>query len=260
MPAVAREHTISGWTELETELDAWQASGSQATFWWRDDDATKPGPRLERLLDLVGTRPVSLAVIPAQATPALTERLRSASNVSVLQHGYAHQNHAPAEEKKAEFGDHRPFKTIRSELTTGRARLEKLFGDRFMPVFVPPWNRFGDVLLDELKAQHFTGLSTFGPRGQDSKIKLLNCHADIIDWRGGRGFLGTENILGRLVDHLVKRRLGIVDSAEPTGLLTHHRDHDLECWKFIEDLPVVINNHPAAAWQSSAEGIASAPQ
>ena len=40
--------------------------------------------------------PLALAVVPANATPALAERLARTPGVDLLQHGYAHTNHAPA--------------------------------------------------------------------------------------------------------------------------------------------------------------------
>ena len=65
------------WPGLSAELDAWAAAGRTATFWWRDDDATAPTPELGRLLRLAGAHgaPLALAVIPAEAGPALAEAL-----------------------------------------------------------------------------------------------------------------------------------------------------------------------------------------
>lgn len=258
MLAAAREHTIPGWTELDTELGAWQASGMRATFWWRDDDATRPGPRLDQLLECAGTHPLSLAVIPANATQALADRLRPAPKITVLQHGYAHTNHAPPQEKKAEFGHHRDMDSMIAELGEGRERLQQLFGSQFQSIFVPPWNRLSDALPAELQALKFTGLSAFGARDQSTALPRLNCHVDIIEWRGSRGFVGTETAIGRFVDHLKARRLGYVDPTEPTGLLTHHRDHDADCWQFIKDLLDMVRKHPGTAWTSSSQAITGA--
>lgn len=251
MVAVAPVHTVAGWAELDTELDAWLAAGKCASFWWRDDDATQPGPHLERLLAVSDVRPIALAVIPATASPALAGFLRDRPNVSVLQHGYAHQNHAPPEAKKAEFGADRPIAAMRAEIAAGRDRMTDLFGARFQPVFVPPWNRYAAALEDELQGLGLTGLSAYGPRARNRPARIVNCHADIIDWRGGRGFLGEDAVLGAFVRHLSARRLGHADPAEPTGLLTHHRDHDAACWPFIETLVHVLDNHPGAVWTAA---------
>lgn len=256
MLAAVRTHTIPGWTELETEFDAWSASGKCATLWWRDDDAARPSPALDQLLTVAETQPLSIAVIPAQATPALAEKLRGSANISILQHGFAHTNHAPADEKKAEFGDHRPVAKMRTEIIEGRNRLEDLFGDQFAPIFVPPWNRVSKTLSAELANLEFAGLSTFGPNTASTAIRQLNCHADIIDWRGSRDFVGTEAALAQVIHHLAMRRTGAIDAMAPTGLMTHHLDHDPGCWQFIKDFKQAVNDHPAAAWVSSAQEIA----
>lgn len=253
MLAAVRTHTIPGWADLETEFDAWSAQGKCTTFWWRDDDATRPSAALDQLLTTAGTQPISIAVIPEQATPDLAERLRDVASVSVLQHGFTHANHAPADQKKSEFGDHRPIAMMRSELAAGRKRLEDLFGEQFTPIFVPPWNRISKTLSDEITDLGYNGLSTFGPRTTASPIPQLNCHADIIDWRGNRDFVGTEAALGQILHHLAMRRTGATDATEHTGLMTHHLDHDPGCWQFIKDFAHAINDHPAAAWISSAQ-------
>ena len=128
------------------ELDNIAESGETAVFWWRDDDATKPSAALDRLLRAAESHALALAVIPAGTTGALVNHLDGADNVTVLQHGFRHANHAPATEKKAEFGAHRPMPAMLSEIEDGRTRLEDLFGDRFLPLFVPPWNRIADNL------------------------------------------------------------------------------------------------------------------
>ncbi len=38
----------AAWNALVGELDVWVDEGRQASFWWRDDDAGRPGPAFER--------------------------------------------------------------------------------------------------------------------------------------------------------------------------------------------------------------------
>lgn len=257
MLAAMREHTITGWAELESELDAWRASGICATFWWRDDDATRPGPRLDRLIETAAGVPISLAVIPAKVTEALAGWMRTQDDVIALQHGYAHINHAPTGTKKTEFGDDRLVTEMLAEIGRGRARMVSLFGDRFLPIFVPPWNRVSAGLAGPLKSEGFLGLSAFGPRHMETEISTLNCHADPIAWRGSRGFVGEDSILAQITGHLAARRSGVVDPMEATGLMTHHRDHDAAGWQFLSDFARVISEHPAARWISADMALAS---
>ncbi len=257
--AAIQRNMAGGWTALAAELNAWAAEGLQATLWWRDDDATRPGPMLDRLLALTRDIPLNLAIIPAGAQASLARRLqehaREGGVVSALQHGYAHANHAPAGEKRAEYGPHRPVAEMIAELAMGRERMEALFGALFNPVLTPPWNRIAGDLVALLPEAGLDGLSRYGARGPGEAPHVVNTHevnthVDIIDWRGGRGFVGETAALGLLTGHLAARRAGAADFAEPTGILTHHRDHDAGCRDFLAGLIAALRDHPAAQWIS----------
>ena len=247
-----------GWLELTRELDAWAGSGRVATFWWRDDDAVAPSPELERLLAVRRESgvPLSLAVIPAEAGAPLAGALAGAAGVTVLQHGYSHRNHAPPTEKKTELAAGRPRESVLEELAEGRRRLTALFGGRFSSTLVPPWNRIDPALVPRLPGLGFTALSTFGRRAAAEPAPGLgqtNCHVDLVDWRGSRGFAGAGPTLARTVAHLAARRLGGADGAEPTGLLTHHRVLDEACWAFLYDFLAHICHHRAVRWIGGGE-------
>ncbi len=251
---------MSAWAALTAELDRWAEVNRTASFWWRDDDAVAATPALESLLALSERHRVALAlaVIPAAAEAGLAETLtRSTAPVTVVQHGFTHRNHAPPGEKTAELGDHRDVATVAAELTDGRDRLAALFADRFLPMMVPPWNRIGAEVEAALPALGFRGLSTFGPRPA-AGLGYLNTHIDIIDWRGNRGFAGDTASLGAAIGHLSDRRTGRCDPDEPTGLLTHHLNHDPACWQFIDRFLAETKRHSAAAWLSPADAIAEA--
>ena len=47
---------MTGWRELEAALDAVAQDGKAIRLWWRDDDAGRGDPRLERLLELAERR------------------------------------------------------------------------------------------------------------------------------------------------------------------------------------------------------------
>ncbi|MBI1775044.1 MAG: polysaccharide deacetylase family protein [Proteobacteria bacterium] len=240
------------WDRLGRELDLWAEAGMTATLWWRDDDAERPGPELERLLDLALAHDLSpaLAVIPAGAEDALALAVERLPGVAVLQHGYAHRNHAPAGAKKAELGGERPLEVVDAELVSGRQRLSRLFAERFLPALVPPWNRIAADLVSRLPRLGFRGLSTYGGRGRACpQVDLLqvNTHIDPVDW-SARRFLGVEQALALAVQHLADRRLGRLERSEPTGLLTHHLMHDDDTWRFIEAFLLRTSRHRAARW------------
>lgn len=252
--AVAAEQA---WDALGDELDAWAAAGRTAGFWWRDDDAVAATPALDRLLAIADAHdvPMALAVIPAQAEPSLFARLERAPRATVLQHGYAHRNHAPTGAKKSELGDDRPAATVLAELARGRALLDTATGDRALPVLVPPWNRIGEAVRARLGEAGLTGLSTSRPRTHrrlDGGFVQANIHVDPIDWpaqrRGDGSFHGDPTVLDAALRHLRARRSGAVDTSEPTGFLTHHLVMDAATWRFAERFAAAVARHPAARW------------
>ena len=229
---------MSGWQALADEAARWRDQGRIAELWWRDDDAVDAGPALDRLLAIVndGKTPLALAVVPARATAALADRLSGETEVDVLQHGYAHSNHAAAPEKKIEIGLQRPAMVTLGELGTGWMALERLFGARALAVMVPPWNRIAPVLVPTLPEIGYRGLSTFGPRPRIHPVRGLlqvNTHVDLIDWKGGRTFAGEEKVLANLVTALARARDG---EAEPVGILSHHLAMDAGAWDFLRSL------------------------
>lgn len=244
---------MSEWLPLDAELAAWRDAGRRATLWLRDDDACSDTTALRRLLDLAETHeaPVALAVIPHGLEASLVAALARSDRVTIVQHGYAHRNHARDGSRKAELGAHRPVDAVLAELGEGRAALSRTFGPRFAPILVPPWNRIAPAVVARLPDGGFRGLSTFGPRADVHPVAGLaqcNTHLDPIAWRAGRGFVGIQRATGQLVDHLRARREGRVDAAEPTGILTHHLVLDENGWRFIAGLIDRTRASSAADW------------
>lgn len=253
------------WTDLADELDRWDAAERVATLWWRDDDAVAPTPALERLLSVAGSTPIALAVIPAAAKPELAVDLSrdraptSGTQLAVLQHGWRHSDRSLGG-KKSEFAGGRPPQEVAFDVTSGRARLIKLFGSRALPVLVPPWNRFDDRFLPVLGGCGIRGLSRSKPRCVAQPIEdvtEVNVHIDLVAWAGGRGFIGEAAALSGIVGHLRARRLGDASTGEPTGILTHHLVQDEATDAFLRRLLVVTGGHPAARWLDAKEVFAA---
>lgn len=241
------------WTELFAELDRWQAEGRVAYFWWRDDDAAEVTPALERLLDAsrAAAVPLVLAVVPGQASAALSERLAAAKGILAVQHGLVHLNHAVAPEKKNEFPTSRPLEDRLQDLRQGQALMDRLFlRDRLRPVLVPPWNRLGPDIIGQLPKLGFMAVSSFRLRqsywATDGLIQL-NTHIDPVDWRGGDSAAGCRQSLVVARQSLHDIRVGQVP-LQPLGLLTHHLRHDAAGWDFITEFLERIAAHPAACW------------
>ncbi|MCB1363789.1 MAG: polysaccharide deacetylase family protein [Rhodobacteraceae bacterium] len=245
------------WRPLDAELDRWRTLGLTLPLWWRDDDAVTRTPALERLTDLARTldMPVHLAVIPARADAALAEFVARHPLLIPVVHGWAHASHAPACEKKAEFGAHRPLPAMQDEAVQGLARLSGLFRGRVRPMFVPPWNRIAEEVASGLPAAGYAMLSTFTPRkAPDAAPGLLqiNTHLDPIAWKAGRGLVPPEALIAQLAADLGARRAGRADGDEPYGILTHHLAHDDAIWDFTGALFRRLLRGPARRWTAPA--------
>jgi hypothetical protein len=248
------------WQAFSGELDAWERAGRRASLWWRDDDAGRPDSNLDRLLRMeaeIGL-PLGLAVVPAWLTPEVASAIRDApEDVVVLQHGFSHTNHEteiPPGERKvrpAECGAARPARFTLDEMVEGAHRLRAAFASRSLPVFVPPWNRIAADVLAGLPGAGYRTVSSFRSRpaaeGAPGLLQV-NCHVDPILWRHGKRFAGAAGTLEGLRAHLAARRNEQVDAAEPTGLLTHHRDMEESCWDFLAELLARLQRHPAVVF------------
>jgi len=232
---------VTAWRRLDAELDLWRAAGREATLWCRDDDACRDSPALARLFDIAqrARMPVTLAVIPAALEPDLVTAITRSATATVVQHGYAHRNHAGPGERKRELRGQRSAPETLAELEQGLGTLRRGLGARLAAVLVPPWNRIDPDIVVHLAGAGFCGLSTLGPRAAACPVPGIvqcNAHVDLVDWRHHRAFVGTDAAIDRLVGHLRARRDGSVDATEATGVLTHHLDMDDAGWQFLADL------------------------
>jgi hypothetical protein len=240
------------WRPLEIALERWSTAGRQADFWLRDDDAIEPTPALDRLIALTQAQdvPLTLAVIPAHARESLAAVVESSPLVTPVVHGWSHENHAPAAQKKQELGPHRPIADVLDELAEARRRMAGLFGSRMHAVLVPPWNRVDPNLVPHLEGLGFRALSVFGPP-KPEPIQMINSTVDIMDWHGTRGCRDHSMLVGEIVAQLDAAPAD--DSRPPVGILTHHLVHDESAWVFLKGLFEVTTRSNASRWRSIGE-------
>jgi hypothetical protein len=222
------------WTVLRRELARWRAAGRAPALWWRDDDATCPTPALDRLEALPASHDLSvhLAVIPAQATMPLAHRIAASDHLVPLVHGWSHENHAPEGTKKSEFGMPRPG--AENDLRKALDRMQDMFPQLLVPVFVPPWNRLGPSFLPLLKGAGYSAVSAFGRRPRGEILPYVNTHVDPIDWHGHRSLADPDRLIADAAADLAEIRESASDDPEPFGLMTHHLVHDEAIWSFSE--------------------------
>lgn len=229
------------WSPLDLVLRRTAERGRTVAWWWRDDDAVAHTPALDRLLEVARAYdlPIVLAAIPGGTERSLTQRLGDEPQAFSVVHGFRHANHAPPDEKKAEFGPHRPLDSLAHEARAALEAARAAFGTKLLAVFAPPWNRVAPALLPRLPALGYRAVSTYGARAAAEVapgLRQVNAHVDPVDWRGTRGLAPADGIVARLAAALAARLDGEADPDEPIGLLTHHLVHDESVWRFCEAL------------------------
>jgi hypothetical protein len=244
---------------ISDELDKWKRVGMTAAMWWRDDDAAEPCVELDRLIRLSDGHavPCGLATIPTRSGEPLGKVVSRAQYIWIIQHGYAHKNHAPSGAGAWELGLHRPKFAVLDDLRKGMLTLSQLFNDRFVPVVVPPWNKMDSELMPSLSDMGFLGVSASYKRQRPTSpagIRVADAHCDVLSWKKKQaGFAGVEHCVTDIVEHLKDKRTGSVDSDEPTCVLTHHLEMDEAAWDFMEGLFSVTSAHCALQWVSPAD-------
>ncbi|MDX6750260.1 hypothetical protein SH611_10630 [Geminicoccaceae bacterium 1502E] len=244
--------------ELAPLAAALDAAPAPVAFWWRDDDAGRPDPRLVRLLALAGelTLPLAVAVVPAWLEDEVRQAILACPQATVLQHGWAHESHAEPGERKVELGGSAVPAALAPLLDEGRRYLESSFGRCFVPVMVPPWNRMAPAVCAVLPGCGFTGVSLWRGTGiapSPAGLRRIDTHIDLIDWRRGR----TARPAGALAAELAEQVRG--GPGGPLGILSHHLVMDESAFSVLRALLRLLRAHPRARLLGAGELFSEPP-
>jgi len=238
---------MSSWQALSDEINQWPQS---VQFWWRDDDAVADSEPLQQMLQLAKGYQIAvhLAVIPNLLETSLNVIKHSDIQPFsyVLQHGVEHRNFALPEQRKIELGGSQDLQSLQQKLSVGQHLLQQTFVDQYLSILVPPWNRIADELIPYLDKIGYQKLSVLGKTKLAETPLHLNVHIDIINWRE-RQFAGEALILSKIIEHLQHKRL-FGSSTKPCGLMTHHLDHDRDCWTFLDKFFSFCQSHSKVQW------------
>lgn len=196
------------------------------TFFLRCDDVSRPDRAFLRVFGLMkfAGLPVSCAVIPALAGPALASFFRAeaaaGTRLEALQHGLSHAEHAGNKYLKHEFGPSRPYAAQKSDIAAGKKLMRKLLGKFSKPVFVPPFHVYNSDTVRALAALGFKGLSASRRLGPLPR---------------GLAFLGTRVTVNEYDLELRPRPLtlgplktrtlaAVKEGGGPAGIYFHHAD------------------------------------
>jgi peptidoglycan/xylan/chitin deacetylase (PgdA/CDA1 family) len=241
----------AGWPALHSELDRWR--DKTAKFWWRDDDAISMTPALRYLLAVRDAQdiPLAIAVIPVGAVASLGSALSDWPGVSVFAHGGSHRDHSAQGQPPGELTAGRNVAEVVQELSHGRARLEDMFGQRFRPVLVPPYNHLAPRLASAVRQAGFSFVSVDGDF-VGLPLPSRNVHIDVINWSRNEAATPADLVRSAIVA-LRLRRFGLVGIDSPIGLVTHHLVHDGRMSGVMTSFLKCLGEHPAASFPEIQE-------
>lgn len=199
------------------------------TIFFRADDAGWSHDRFERLADLFAARGhrLNAAAIPlaCRQSPPSLPRGAARDAVEFHSHGWAHLDHETSG-KKCEFGASRPLDAVVRELAESRGALAELFGDRYFPAFVPPWNRIDERFVPLLPAAGFRAISRDGSaRAGVPGLAELNVGID----------LHTARVPPPATPEGVLAAAGRAE-APAAGIMLHHARMTGEDFAFLDSL------------------------
>lgn len=200
----------------------------EVDVFFRDDDADADLPELRRLLDTFAENevPVNLAVVPGTLTEACADLLKVQPHAEPHQHGWKHANHE-ADGRKCEFGRSRSYEQQLADIARGKRRMTELLGEGWVPVFTPPWNRCTDDTCRALCVLEFAGISKdrSTPPFAGCALPEVSTSVDIFRWKNGRRLKTEEEIATEFQA-----------SADPVGVLLHHKAMDFAAFEMLGEL------------------------
>ncbi|HQN18166.1 MAG TPA: polysaccharide deacetylase family protein [Syntrophobacteraceae bacterium] len=232
------EQPQQDWREKLASALECNPGDSPPGFFFRADDIGSGGRHFHALCELFRRHntPLAMAVVPAWLTAARIELLFAAAPLEESlwgwhQHGWRHINLQQAG-RKSEFGDQRPIEKQWQDISQGSKKMTKVFGNRSIPVFTPPWNRLSTATLKVLKELHFRAVSLDGPMPGTVKhgvgFKNLRIQLDLHTRKEKNGEADFDNLLGELC--------GLMTQKAPVGIMLHHQRMTLFAFEFLDEL------------------------
>lgn len=228
----------SDWTQQLAETIEKASAVHKPILFFRADDIGAGGQAFETLCRLFRHHqvPLGMAVVPAWLSDTRIDQLfRIAPLEEPLwgwhQHGWRHVNWQRAG-KKSEFGKQRPFEKQWRDLWQGRQKMVEIFGDYFVPVFTPPWNRLSLSTIKILQELDFRGVSLTDPlpRGSKTPVELINLRIQLdLHTRKARDGVSDYRVL-------LEELTSLLEKKEPSGIMIHHQRMTLFAFEFLNEL------------------------
>jgi hypothetical protein len=194
-----------------------------------------------------------MAVVPAWVTGVRAKQLFAAAPVEEPlwgwhQHGWRHVN-CQRNGEKSEFGEQRPAEKQWRDIGLGLKKMTEIFGEHFLPVFTPPWNRIPAATLRILQKLNFKAVSMTKPFPSSIKpgigLKNLRIHLDLHTRKAMDSHADFLALLGELNTLMTKK--------EPAGIMLHHQRMSPFAFEFLDELLQLLKHKVAVRFLSFAD-------
>jgi hypothetical protein len=237
-------------TALECDLGS-----HRPCLFFRADDIGAGGRPFQALCQLFRSHqiPLAMAVVPAWLTGVRAKQLFAAAPLDEPlwgwhQHGWRHVN-CQRNEEKSEFGEQRPAEKQWRDIRMGLKKMTEVFGEHFVPVFTPPWNRLPAATLRILQKLDFKAVSMTKPFPSSIRssigLKNLRIQLDLHTRKEKNADADFLALLGELSALITKK--------EPVGIMLHHQRMPPFAFEFLNELLHLLKHKVAARFLSFAD-------
>lgn len=220
---------MEGVLNLEQLDSALQNATNLPSLWLRDDDIVSDSPNF-RLLSKLGNTgiPLVFAAVPYRlkfSDAELSYVNSLPNNVYFCVHGYNHANNA-AEGTPSEYPASADATAVRNQMQYGHKKISSTFGNRFLPMFVPPWNSFSPQHMDSVIESGYRYISGSYERtieGRKNVVESLPCHVDVLDYPPQHPYpLKTNESVIEELASAVSEWQESANTIKPICILSHH--------------------------------------
>lgn len=217
------------------------SSDEPPRVYFRADDIALPSPTCKNMLTTFAEHdtPLALAVVPSWMTQEHKESLISTAPEKQSlwcwhQHGWAHCNNAVSG-KKCEFGSDRSLAECSGDLLQGYERMQELFGNKFYPLFTPPWNRISEENIHVLKDIGFKAISSVATAPQQTVLQDIPMHVDLHTRKETSAAKGWNNLFDELTAAI---------ATGSCGIMLHHERMNENAEHFLQRLLITLKSYP----------------
>jgi hypothetical protein len=241
-PIYSRPLADAGTKIAESIQRGCRRAENQPQVFFRADDIGIPSLNFSKLIGCFKKHhlPLCLATVPAWLSKSRLKDLKrltggDCSQWCWHQHGHLHRNFEKSG-KKQEFGPARPLKVINDSLAGGRARLENLLDNDFLPVFTPPWNRCSDTTLQALADLGYHAVSRDLGAHPQTPINLpdFQVRVDLHTRKEPSPQLSFDALLNEIEEGL---------ASGLCGIMIHHQRMNTLALDLLDLLLAQINKH-----------------